>query len=204
VVADTVRVGSVYELAGFLDDVHQERHGQQFCGARVLGGREQLDRLLAQGVRNIILGFGDNAARMALGRELVERGFVLGQAIHPRATVAQDVRIGVGTVVVAGAVVNPNTVLGENVIVNTCASVDHDCIVEDGVHVAPGARLAGNVRIGSETWIGLGALVLQDRTVGARTLVGAGAVVTRDLPDDVVAYGAPARVIRHRSQEIHG
>jgi acetyltransferase EpsM len=201
VVADIVRAGLDYDIVGFLDDVHPDRHGQSFCEAPVLGGREQLDRLLVAGVRHVILGFGDNGARRKLAQSLVDHGFELGRAIHPRATVAPDVKIGAGTVIVAGAVVNPNSTIGENVVVNTCASVDHDCVLGDAVHVAPGARLAGGVRIDSETWIGLGALVLEGRNVGPRTMVGAGAVVTRDLPADVIAYGAPAKVIRTRAAQ---
>lgn len=204
VVADIVRSGTDYDIVGFLDDVYPERRGQKFCEATVLGGSEQLDSLWAKGVRHVILGFGNNAARRALGQELSRRGFELARVIHPNATVARDASIGAGTVVVAGAVVNPNSVLGENVIVNTCASIDHDCTLEDAVHVAPGARLAGRVRIGAETWIGLGALVLDGRSVGPRTTVGAGAVVTRDLPADVVAYGVPARVMRKADSKDHG
>jgi sugar O-acyltransferase (sialic acid O-acetyltransferase NeuD family) len=198
VVADIVRNGTDYEIVGFLDDVYPERHGQRFCDAPVLGGREQLQKLDAQGVRHVLLAFGNNAARRKIGAELVGAGFVLAQAVHPRATIAPDVQIGGGTVVMAGAVVNPNATLGENVIVNTCASVDHDCRLGGGVHLSPGARLAGTVRVGDEAWIGIGAVVLERRTVGDRTIVGAGAVVTRDLPADVVAYGVPAKVIRSR------
>lgn len=200
-VADIVRAGVDYDIVGFLDDVHPDRQGQSFCEAPVLGGREQLDRLLADGIRHVILGFGDNGARRRLAQSLVDLGFELGRAVHPRATVAPDVKLGAGTVIMAGAVVNPNTTLGENVVVNTCASVDHDCTLGNAVHVSPGARLAGGVHIDSETWIGLGALVLEGRSVGPRTMVGAGAVVTRDLPADVVAYGAPAKIIRHRADQ---
>lgn len=201
VVADIVRAGRGHDIVGFLDDVHPDRQGQRFCDAPVLGGREQLDRLLADGVRHVILGFGDGGARRRLGQSLVELGFELARAVHPRATVAPDVKLGAGTVIVAGAVVNPNTTIGENVVVNTCASVDHDCVLGDAVHIAPGARLAGGVHIESETWIGLGALVLEGRKIGPRTMVGAGAVVTRDLPADVVAYGAPAKVIRNHAAQ---
>jgi len=204
VVSDIVRSGSDYDLVGFIDDVHPDRHRQTFCQAPVLGGTEQLDLLWAKGIRHLLLGFGHNPSRRRLGRELVARGFALGHAVHPRATVAADATIGPGTVLVAGAVINPNSVLGENVIVNTCASVDHDCVLGDGVHIAPGARLAGGVRIGDETWIGLGAVVLEGRSVGQGTIVGAGAVVTHDMPADVVVYGVPARVIRSRTGEISG
>jgi sugar O-acyltransferase (sialic acid O-acetyltransferase NeuD family) len=199
VVADIVRTSTDYQLVGFLDDGFSDRTEPRFCEAPVLGGREKADPLVAQGIRHVILAFGDNAARGRLATDLVAKGFVLARAIHGRATVAADVRIGGGSVVMARAVVNPNATLGENVIVNTCASVDHDCVVGNSVHLSPGARLAGTVRVGDETWIGLGAVVLEGRSVGERTVVGAGAVVTRDLPSDVVAYGAPAKVVRNRA-----
>jgi len=115
VVADIVRVGSDYELVGFLDDFYPERHEQRFCDATVLGGREQMGKLMAQGIRHVILALGDNAARRRIATEFVAAGYVLGQAVHPRATLAADVRIGGGAVLMAGAVVNPNATLGENV-----------------------------------------------------------------------------------------
>jgi UDP-N-acetylbacillosamine N-acetyltransferase len=196
VVADVIRCGTEFEVVGFLDDVNPDRHGSRFCDAKVLGGREQLPRLAESDVRHIILGFGNNAARRRLGRELQDAGYTLARAIHPRATVAADARLGDGTVIVAGAVVNPNVSLGENVIINTGATVDHDCVLGDAVHVSPGAHLAGGVSVGHEAWIGLGALVLEGRQVGERSIIGAGAVVNRDVPGGVVAFGVPARVVK--------
>jgi acetyltransferase EpsM len=196
VAADIVRLADEYELVGFLDDVHPERAGEFFCGAPVLGGREQLGRLRAEGVTHALLAFGDGAARLRLAEALGRHGLRAAAAVHPRAVVARDVAVGPGTVIVAGAVVNPGARLGAQVIVNTCASVDHDCVVEDGAHVAPGARLAGGVWVGQGAWVGLGAVVKERVRVGSRSVVGAGAVVLRDLPDGVVACGVPARVLR--------
>jgi sugar O-acyltransferase (sialic acid O-acetyltransferase NeuD family) len=198
VVADIVRCGEEFEVIGFLDDVRPERKGTQFCSSEVLGGREQLPGLLATGVRHAILAFGDNQARRRLGRELQEAGFILATAVHPRSTVAREVTVGQGTVVAAGAVVNPNVTLGKNVIINTGATVDHDCVLGDAVHVSPGAHLAGGVKVGAETWIGMGALVLEGRQVDEGSIIGAGAVVTHSIPARVVAFGAPARVVRSR------
>ena len=81
-------------------------------------------------------------------------------------------------------------------IINTCASVDHECVVEEGAHVGPGVRLGGHVRVGKGTWIGIGATVKDRIRIGARAVIGAGAVVLNDIPDGVVAYGVPANVIR--------
>jgi acetyltransferase-like isoleucine patch superfamily enzyme len=74
--------------------------------------------------------------------------------------------------------------------------VDHDAVLGDGVHVCPGARVAGEVTVGDATWLGIGSSVIQRVRVGADVTVGAGAAVVRDLPDGVTAVGVPARARR--------
>jgi acetyltransferase-like isoleucine patch superfamily enzyme len=97
----------------------------------------------------------------------------------------------------AGAVVTTGVRIGRSAILNTRCVVDHDSVVREWAHVGPGAVVGADADIGEQALIGLGALVMSGRRVGARTTVGAGAVVVRDLPDDVIAIGVPARVTRH-------
>ncbi|HEV2720210.1 MAG TPA: acetyltransferase [Thermoanaerobaculia bacterium] len=188
VVADIVRLEGAYEIAGFIDDA-PERAG-------VLGGREVLADFRGA---HLIVAFGDNEGRVAAARFAIESGLHLATAIHPSAVVAASARIGAGTVVAANAVVNPGADVGENSIINTGATVDHDCVLGEGVHVSPGAHLAGGVRVGDCAWIGIGAAVADGRTIGRGAWIGAGAAVVADIPDDVVAYGVPARVVRSRA-----
>jgi acetyltransferase EpsM len=196
VVADIVRLRAEFEIAGFIDDVDPQAAGREFFGCRVLGGREQLSALREAGVSHLVFGFGDGAARLRLAPVVRELGFTLATAVHPSAVVATDVVVGPGTVIVAGAVVGPGSMLGENVIVNTLAGLSHDGLVGNGVHICPGACLGGWAEVGEGSWIGIGA-TLRDRVkVGRNTVIGAGAVVLRDIPDEVVAYGVPARVVR--------
>lgn len=196
VVADIVRRQGLYEVAGFLDDVNPDRRGTQFCGATILGGREQLKPLLDRDVRHILLGFGHCGVRLELTDFLLARGFSLPVAIHPRAVVAEDVMIGSGTVIAAGAVVNPGARIGRSVIINTCASVDHECDIGDAAHICPGAHLAGRVAVGQTAQVGIGATVIERVCIGVGAVIGAGAVVVHDIPDYVIAYGVPARVKR--------
>ena len=79
---------------------------------------------------------------------------------------------------------------------NTAASVDHEARIARGVHIGPGAVLAGCVSVGEFTLIGTGAVVLPRIRIGANVVIGAGAVVTRDVPDGMLSYGNPARVVR--------
>jgi len=196
VVADIVRLAGSHEIAGFLDNVNTERHNAPFCGARILGGTEQLDRLRENGVTDLIVAIGDCGARVKAAALAKKKGFTIATAIHPRATIASDALIGEGTVVAAGAVVNPGARIGCNVILNTSCSIDHECAIADGAHIGPGVHLGGKVTIGEAVWIGIGAAVRDQITIGAGSMIGAGAVALKDIPPGVVAYGVPAQVIR--------
>jgi UDP-N-acetylbacillosamine N-acetyltransferase len=202
VVADIIRLEDVFEVAGFLDGVDVQRHGENFCSARILGGGEQLELLRQQGIKHAIVAIGDNRARLRLADKFASAGFELAIAIHPRAIVATDITIGAGTVIAAGAVLNPGCTIGRNVIINTAASVDHDCNIGHGSHISPGAHIAGNVTIGSCAWVGLGASIIEKVQVGDDALVGAGALVIRNVPSGVVVAGHPATPIE--STSAHG
>lgn len=149
---------------------------------------------LPRGARAVI-AIGNNAVR----RVAEELDDLVGQwvtLIHPRAFVDPSVKVGVGSVVFAGAVVQVDSVIGAHVIINTGATVDHDAVIGDGAHLAPGVHLAGTVTVGDGAFLGTGVCVIPGRTIGARSIVGAGAAVVSDIDADVVAMGVPARVTR--------
>jgi sugar O-acyltransferase (sialic acid O-acetyltransferase NeuD family) len=116
--------------------------------------------------------------------------------VHPKAYVHDLGRLGPGTVVIAGAVVQPDAQIGAHCIINTGATVDHGCVIGDFCHVAPGCNLSGAVTLAEGVFMGIGSVAIQNARVGAWTMVGAGASVITDLPDHVVAVGVPARVQR--------
>src|SRR5260221_3509724 len=132
VVADILQSAGAYEIGGFLDDADPRRHGQPFAGATVLGGREQLPLLRARGVSEVILAFGDGAARMRLGPLVKDQGFSLNIAINTRSLMARGVTIGAGTVIAPGAVLNTRVPVGGNRIIKTAATGAHDWIIYEG------------------------------------------------------------------------
>ena len=168
------------------------RAGQSLLGYKVAIGR---DVLVKRGARtgSVIVAIGANPARRSVAAWLAARGFEFASAIHPAAQIAREVRIGAGSVVMAGAAINPDSGIGMHCIVNTGASVDHDCKLGDGVHVAPGARLCGGVSVGAGAFIGAGAVVVPGRRIGADAIIAAGAVVLKDVPDRAVVAGNPAK-----------
>ncbi|MCX6399587.1 MAG: acetyltransferase [Propionibacteriales bacterium] len=139
----------------------------------------------------LVLAIGNNAERKELVSMLGEVDWVT--AIHPTTTIARTARIGYDTVVLHRAVVQANTVIGNHVLINTAASVDHDNVIEDYVAISPHVTLCGHVRVGEGTFIGAGATVIPNVTIGKWCVVGAGAVVISDIPDGTRAVGVPAQ-----------
>jgi UDP-perosamine 4-acetyltransferase len=144
-------------------------------------------------VRFAHVAIGDNGMRQRIADAAVEQGFELATGISGRAYVADDVVVGSGSLVVHGAVVNVGSRLGRCCIVNTAASVDHDGVLGDFVHVAPGTHLAGNVHVGDQTFVGIGSSVIPGIDIGRGVTIGAGSVVIRPVADDDRVWGNPAR-----------
>lgn len=141
----------------------------------------------------VVVAIGRNGVRLRCQADLEAAGARMATLAHPRATVSRHARLGPGSVVLAGAVVNVGCELGRAVIVNTGATVDHDCILADGVHVAPGAHVAGGVQVGEGSWVGVGATVREYVTISNRVFIGAGAVVVKSIPNDLTVVGSSAR-----------
>ena len=141
---------------------------------------------------SFFVAIGNNELRKALLTELGESGVEIATLIHPRSAVSENATIEKGTVVMAGAVVNSGSRIGEGCILNTCSSVDHDCNISDFTHISVGAHLAGNVRIGKESFVCAGATVINNISICEKCIIGAGAVVIKDITESGTYIGVPA------------
>jgi len=142
--------------------------------------------------------YGD--VRCRLHDFLLENGLQAVSFADSTANIDESVIVGEGAQVMRGAIVNVDARLGKQCIINTRALVEHDCILEDGVEIGPGAVLCGRVHVGKNSWVAANATVRPRVTIGSNTIIGAGAVVVSDIPDDVVAVGVPARILRHNGE----
>ena len=193
VVADIVERQQIYKMLGFVDD-EEDLWGRRVDGYPVLG--QVLDyRQVGFSSSQLILAIGSNEVRHQLAESVETAGLKFATAIHPSAQIGRDVVIGSGTVVMANAVINTGARIGDHVIINTGATVDHDCVIEDFVHVAPGAHLAGNVTVGSGAFVGIGCCAIPGVKIGRWSVIGAGSTVIRDISDYVTAVGTPAASI---------
>lgn len=180
-----------FDIAGVLDDT-VERHGSLVLGRKILGSIASESGKGHSGV----IAVGSNKGRKNIA---TTHSFTWLSVVHPAATVHTSVKVGPGTVIFAGAMVQPEARLGSHVILNTACSVDHDCQIADFCHVAPGARLAGGVTLDEGCLVGIGAAVLPRLTMGSWSILGGGAALVRDLPSRVTAVGLPARIIKRKN-----
>lgn len=194
VVADIARRNGYKEIV-FLDDndsIHE-------CGGYpVIGKSTETGTIDA----DVIIGIGNAGVRKQIQESIPDEKMVT--LIHPDAVVAEDVVIGKGTVVMAGAVINPGVRIGKGCIINTCSSVDHDCVVGDYVHIAVGSHLCGTVTVVNGTWIGAGATVSNNVYICSDCMIGAGAVVIKDIKIPGTYIGVPAKEKKMSKYKLTG
>ena len=202
VVLELMDRAAINPIVGIVDD-NPELWNTKIDGINVVGSIEKLGHLIkVLHVRRAAIAVGDNVLRKKFGDHARALGLRLPALIHPAAYVSPKAQLGDGTIIMAGAVVGPHARIGELGIVNTRASVDHDCCLGDAVHIAPGVTIAGNVTVGNFALVGVGACVLPGLCIGDSAIVGAGSTVIRDVPSETTVAGCPARVLE-RSTRLH-
>jgi len=146
----------------------------------------------------VIVAIGNNALR----KEVVAKTrHHFTSCIHSSVMLSARSVHGLGCMFLQGSIIQARTSIGNHVIINTGAKVDHDCEIGDYVHVAPGATLCGTVHVGEGALIGAGAVVLPGKKIGKWSIVGAGAVVTTDVSDHSTVAGNPARDIKNNTDK---
>jgi sugar O-acyltransferase (sialic acid O-acetyltransferase NeuD family) len=159
---------------GFFEDAKHIEYNKHFLG-------EYNEKTKSQAL--LIIAIGNNLIRKNI-TEKVKHGF--GKIIHPTAYVSESVIIETGTVILSMAVIHPDAYIGRHCIINTSSIVEHDCQLENFVHIAPNATLCGGVRVGEGTLIGASATILPNISIGKWCIIGAGEVVKKDIPDNTI------------------
>lgn len=141
----------------------------------------------------LVISIGNNIIRKKIAESILIP-FAIG--IDKSAIVSMSAVIHDGTVVMQGAIIQACATIGKHAIVNTAATIDHDCEIGDYVHISPNVTLCGNVKVGEGTHVGAGSVVIQGVKIGAWSVIGAGSVVVCDIPEGVIAYGNPCKIVR--------
>lgn len=138
-----------------------------------------------------IIGIGNNETRKKVAESNILNYEIV---IDKSANISKRIEISKGTVIMPGVTINSSVTIGFHAIINTNASVDHDCILGNYVHVSPNATLCGGVNIGEGTHIGAGAVIIPGIKIGKWAKIGAGGVIIKDVPDNKTVIGNPGRV----------
>lgn len=201
VVIDVVRREGRYNVFGLLDRFRCV--GDSTLGCPVLGAEEDLPGLIKiHDLRGVLVAIGDNYVRSRVVERVrqISPNLPFVSVVHPMASIAEDVSIGEGTVVMSGVSISPCSEVGRFCILNTGSSLDHDSVMGDFASLAPGATTGGNCRIGEFSAVGIGAVLIHGACVGEHAVIGAGAVVIKPIEAMSVAYGVPAQTVRYRKQ----
>ncbi|WP_040281420.1 acetyltransferase [Psychroserpens damuponensis] len=144
-----------------------------------------------------VLGIGSNTIRKKVAQLILSENKQLLNVIAPSSQISEEIIIGQGNFIAKNATVNIMAKIGDYCILNTGCIVEHECVISNGVHVAPGAVLLGNVTVGEQSFIGANAVIKENITIGRDVIIGAGAVVLSDVPDHSKIVGNPGRTISY-------
>ena len=186
----------------FLDDNIFVKDKVYEIGSLLVGGSEKLEDPKFLRRHDLIVAIGDNAKRREIMTKAAAHAANLATFIHPDASVGLKIEMNDGILIMRGASVSNRVRLGRGVIINMNATVPHDTILGDYVNICDGVTL-GACQIGDDSFIGLGAVVNSGIAIGKNAFIGMGSVVVNDVPDNVVVFGNPARIIKERPLNGH-
>ena len=201
IIPDIIAARNDMDLLGFVDVSDERRFLMEDSATFPVYGKE----IFPNGLKAIFDKFSifianDSAIREGLIAQAKDADLPFVNIIHPSAIISPRSRLGIGIMISPGVIIGPGAVIGDHCIINSAATVDHDSTLSDNVILAPGVHLAGHVKVESGTSIGIGACCLPGVKIGANCIIGAGSVITKAIPENSVAAGVPAKVLRSREQ----
>lgn len=190
VVADIALKMNKWNNIYFLDD---DESISEAISIKRIGKLEDSYKMIKE--FDVFVAIGNNPTRMKIQSRLEDLGANIPILIHPAAVIGTDVKVDIGTVIMAGVIINCCTTIGKGCIINTNSNIDHDNFIDDYVHVSPGSSLGGTVKIATQTWLGIGSTIINNVHVAKNCIIGAGSVIVKDILESGTYVGVPAKKV---------
>ena len=197
---DIIEKEGKYNVVGIIDSIHEV--GSERFGYKILGRQENLKELISKyNIFGGVISIGDNWSRYIVYQQIIKivPDFNFVNAIHPSVIIGNTTEMGVGIVAMAGCIFNPKAKIGNFTFFATGAQIEHDNTIHDFASISAGSITGGYVTLGKFSAITLGVTILDRIEIGENTVVGAGSLIIKSIPNNVLAYGNPAKIIRSRN-----
>lgn len=180
----------------FFEEVASTAYQSWKDNIKVVAGYEDILDYLVQDPR-FVLGVGKPVVRKKISELLLAKGGKLHSAIANTAVISvNNVSLEDGLNIMHQVFISANAIIKKGALINTCAKIHHDCYIGEYTEISPNVTITGGCSVGTLCSIGAGAVVIPGKKIGNNVVIGAGAVVTTDIPDNSLAVGVPAKVIK--------
>lgn len=116
--------------------------------------------------------------------------------VHPSSIISSSVVQLSGLQMEPLSIIAPYTKIGFGVNISRNCSIGHHNVINDYCSIYAGTNIAGQVIIGDSTTIGPGCTIFSNIKIGSGSIIGGGSVVTKDIPENVMAFGNPCKVVK--------
>lgn len=186
-------------IVAFYDDVSLDIGTHLYGQFPILKNKEEVANYFKNIDIRFTIGIGNSKLRFKLSNEFIHLGGKLTSTISKNAEIGSfNINIAEGCNILAGVKVSNDVSIGRGTIVYYNSIITHDVVIGDFVEISPNVTLLGKCTIGNESHMGAGSIVLPNVNIGSNVTVGAGAVVTKDLEDNCIAVGIPAKIIKKK------
>ena len=187
------------EIVGFLDD--DPRYiNQKVCGIPVLGGLDFLACLKDEyDVKAVYCPLGNNKLRVEILNRALGLGYEVPNFIHSTVDISPNVEIGKGVYILLGTHIMPYTKIKNFVMISMGVNVAHHSILHEGTFLSTGVNFGASIIANKYAYIGISATIMTGvHELGENCLIGAGAVVIKDVPQNAIMAGIPAKVLKYK------
>jgi sugar O-acyltransferase (sialic acid O-acetyltransferase NeuD family) len=196
---DIIEKQGLHKIVGIIDS--RNEIGTYISGYKVIGRQEEINKLVKiYLIEGCLITIGDNWSRKYIFEQIskISPNLNWPNAIHPSVIIGNKVELGKGIIAMAGVIINVDASLGDFTNFYTRCNIEHHCIINDFASISAGVVLGGKVTIGKYSAISLNATIFDRLIIGQNSVVGAASLVTKNIPDNVLVYGNPARIIKKR------